>query len=53
VTIELSKSLSALGRHEQAEEELKAVLLVADNGQFDIDLSEIHGQLESISAKEA
>ena len=53
VTIELSKALSAMGRQEQAEEELKAVLLVADNDQFEIDLSEIHGQLQLISAKEA
>jgi tetratricopeptide (TPR) repeat protein len=52
VTIELSKSLSAMGRKEQAEEELKAVLLVADNDQYQINLSEIQGQLELIGAKE-
>jgi hypothetical protein len=41
-----------MGRKEQAEEELKAVLLVADNNQYQIDLSEIQEQLELIGAKE-
>lgn len=53
VTIELSKSLDALGLKEKAVQELNAVLLVADSRLVKISPSKIQGQIDLINSKVA